>query len=63
METVLSYAYVDVSVPKHCLSKKITAPVMSAAMSELFDKWEFANQFICQISFGHIILDQAIHNS
>lgn len=63
METVLSYAYVDVSVRKHGLSKKITAPVMSAAINNLLDKLEFANQFICQISFGHIILDQAIHNS
>lgn len=40
METVLPYAYVNVSVRKHCLSKKITAHVMSAAMRELFDKWE-----------------------
>lgn len=40
MDTVLSYAYFDVSVRKHCLSKKITAHVMSAVMSELFDKWE-----------------------
>ncbi len=41
METVLPYAYVNVSVRKHCLSKKITAHVMSAVMRELFDKWEF----------------------
>lgn len=40
METVLPYAYVNVSVRKHCLSKKITAHVMSAVMRELFDKWE-----------------------
>lgn len=38
METVLSYAYVNVSVRKHFLSKKITANVMSAVMRELFDK-------------------------
>lgn len=59
METVLSYAYVNVSVRKHCLSKKITAHVMSAAISDLLDKLEF----IYQISFGHIILNQANHNS
>lgn len=41
METVLSYAYVNVSVRKHCLSKKITAPVMSAAINNLLDKLEF----------------------
>ena len=40
MEVVLPYAYVNVSVRKHCLSKKITAHVMSAVMRELFDKWE-----------------------
>lgn len=40
METVLSYAYVNVSVRKHFLSKKITAHVMSAAISDLLDKWE-----------------------
>ncbi len=40
METGLPYAYVNVSVWKHCLSKKITAHVMSAVMRELFDKWE-----------------------
>lgn len=40
MDTVLSYAYFDVSVRKHCLSKKITVHVMSAVMRELFDKWE-----------------------
>lgn len=40
METVLSYAYVNVGVRKHCLSKKITAHVMSAVMRELFDKWK-----------------------
>ena len=40
METVLSYAYVNVSVRKHFLSKKITAPVMSAAISDLLDKLE-----------------------
>lgn len=40
MEVGLPYAYFDVSVRKHCLSKKITAHVMSAAMRELFDKWE-----------------------
>lgn len=40
MDTVLSYAYFDVSVRKHCLSKKITAHVMSAVMRELFDKWK-----------------------
>lgn len=39
METVLPYAYVNVSVRKHCLSKN-TAHVMSAVMRELFDKWE-----------------------
>lgn len=44
METVLSYAYVNVSVRKHFLSKKITAHVMSAVMRELFDKWEFILQ-------------------
>lgn len=40
MEAGLPYAYFDVSVRKHCLSKKITAHVMSAVMRELFDKWE-----------------------
>lgn len=39
METVLSYAYVNVGVRKHCLSKKNTAHVMSAVMRELFDKY------------------------
>ena len=41
METVLSYAYVNVSVRKLFLSKKITAPVMSAAINNLLDKLEF----------------------
>ena len=40
MEAGLPYAYTNVGVRKHCLSKKNTAPVMSAAMRELFDKWE-----------------------
>lgn len=40
MEAGLPYAYVNVGVRKHCLSKKITAHVMSAVMRELFDKWE-----------------------
>lgn len=43
METVLSYAYVNVSVRKHCLSKKITAHVMSAAISDLLDKLEYVS--------------------
>ena len=55
METVLSYAYFDVSVRKHCLSKKITAHVMSAVMRKLFDKWEFAGyphgQYGCMCNF------------
>ena len=41
MEAGLSYAYVNVSVRKHCLSKKITAHVMSAAINNLLDKLEF----------------------
>lgn len=45
METVLSYAYVNVSVRKHCLSKKITAHVMSAAINNLLDKLEFKSFF------------------
>ena len=49
METVLSYAYVNVSVRKHCLSKKITAHVMSAAISDLLDKLEFKSFFIWSI--------------
>lgn len=40
MEAGLPYACVNVSVRKHCLSKKITAHIMSAVMRELFDKWE-----------------------
>ncbi len=43
METVLLYAYVNVSIRKHCLSKKITAHVMSAAISDLLDKLEYVS--------------------
>ena len=41
MEAGLPYAYTNVGVRKHFLPKKITAPVMSAAISELLDKLEF----------------------
>lgn len=51
METVLSYAYVNVSVRKHCLSKKITAHVMSAVMRELFDKWENYSWIVFDFNF------------
>ena len=44
MEAGLPYAYTNVGVRKHFLSKKITAPVMSAAISELLDKSEFEYQ-------------------
>ena len=39
METVLPYAYVNVSV-RSTVCLKNTAHVMSAVMRELFDKWE-----------------------